>query len=133
MSGNLKKNVPVVMQMEATECGAACLVMMLANYGRWITLEQAREDCGVSRDGSKMVNILKAARRYGMEADAYACSMEGIQQSDQLPCILYWNFNHFVVLCGFKGKYAYLNDPARGAVRVSLEEFDRSYTGIACA
>lgn len=130
MKANLVNNVPVIMQMEAAECGAASLSMVLAYYGRWITLEKAREDCGVSRDGSKMVNILKAARGYGMDADAWSCSLESLQTNDELPSILYWEFNHFVVLCGFKGKYAYINDPARGAVRVTLEELDRSFTGI---
>lgn len=131
MSGSLAKKVPVIMQMEATECGAASLAMVLAYYGRWVPLEKAREECGVSRDGSKAINILKAARKYGMEADAYAYTLEGVQEVEQFPCILYWNFNHFVVLCGFKGKYAYLNDPARGAVKVTMEEFDQSFTGIA--
>ena len=131
MSGNLAKKVPVIMQMEATECGAASLAMILAYYGRWIPLEKAREDCGVSRDGSKAVNIIKAARRYGMEADAYTFTMEGVQEAETLPCILFWNFDHYVVLRGFKGRYAYLNDPARGAVKVTMEEFDHSFTGIA--
>ena len=131
MAGKAIKDVPVIMQMEATECGAASLAMVLAYYGRWIPLEKAREDCGVSRDGSKAVNILKAARHYGMQADAYSYTLEGILTEDELPCILFWNFDHFVVLRGFKGKYAYINDPARGAVRVDMDEFDRSFTGIA--
>ena len=131
MSGNLAKNVPVIMQMEATECGAASLAMVLAYYGRWVPLEKVREECGVSRDGSKAINVLKAARGYGMEADAYSYSMEALQKADVYPCILFWDFSHFLVLCGFKGKYAYLNDPARGSVKVTLDEFDRSFTGIA--
>lgn len=130
MRKNPVKNVPVVMQMEAVECGAACLSMVLAHYGRWITLEEAREGCGVSRDGSKLVNIVKAARRYGLEADAWSCTMEALRESDELPSILYWEFNHFVVLCGFRGKHAYINDPSRGAVKVTMEELDRSFTGI---
>ena len=130
-SSTLVKNVPVVMQMEATECGAACLCMILAYYGRWEPLEKVRVECGVSRDGSKATNVLKAARSYGMEARGFTYTMSNIQKKGVYPCILFWNFNHFVVLDGFKGKWAYLNDPARGQVRVSMEEFDRSFTGVA--
>ncbi|MBE6472048.1 MAG: NHLP family bacteriocin export ABC transporter peptidase/permease/ATPase subunit [Coriobacteriaceae bacterium] len=127
------RNVPQVMQMEATECGAACLTMILAHYGRWIPLEEARSACGVSRDGSKAVNIMRAARSYGMECDGYTFDLEGLQANAELPCIIFWNFSHFVVLTGFSnnGKFAYLNDPARGQVRVPIEQFDESFTGIA--
>ena len=119
--------------MEATECGAACLAMVLAHYGRWIPLEEAREACGVSRDGSKALNILRAARKYGLEADGYTYDLEGLQANAKLPCILFWNFCHFVVLTGFSSnkKWAYVNDPARGQVRVPAEEFDEAFTGIA--
>ena len=131
MATHLVKNVPVVMQMEATECGAACLAMILAYWGRWEPLENVRHVCGVSRDGSKAVSILKAARSWGMDASGYSFRLEDIQKEKRLPCILFWNFNHFVVLTGFKGKYAYLNDPARGAVKVTMDEFDRAFTGVA--
>ena len=122
--------VPVVMQMEALECGAACLDMILAYYGKWVPLEQVRLDCGVSRDGSNAKNVLKAARSYGLEARGYRYEAESIRTSGSYPCILHWNFNHFVVLCGFRGSYALINDPARGNVKISLEEFDRAFTGI---
>ena len=125
--------VPVVMQMEALECGAACLTMILAYYGRWVPLEQVRADCGVSRDGSKAVNVLKAARSYGLAAKGMTYSTKALREKGTFPCILFWNFNHFVVLDGFKGKYAYLNDPARGEVRVEMEEFERSFTGVVLA
>ena len=121
---------PVVMQMEALECGAACLTMVLAYYGKWMPLEQVRADCGVSRDGSKAGNVLKAARSYGLEAKGYKAGLEAVKELDHFPCIIHWNLNHFVVLCGFRGKYAYMNDPARGSVRVTMEEFDKAYTGI---
>ncbi len=123
--------VPQVMQMEALECGAACLTMILAYYGRWVPLEQVRADCGVSRDGSKASNILKAARSYGLTAKGMTFSANAIRKKANFPCIIFWNFNHFVVLDGFKGKYAYLNDPARGQIRVTMEEFEQSFTGVA--
>ena len=122
--------VPVVMQMEALECGAACLTMILAYYGKWLPLEQVRADCGVSRDGSNAGNVLKAARRYGLTAKGFRASVEAVKNSKAFPCIIFWNFNHFVILRGFRGKYAYLNDPARGSVRVTMEEFDKAFTGV---
>lgn len=122
--------VPVVMQLEALECGAAALCMVMAYYGKWVPLEQVRIDCGVSRDGSKAKNIFIAAEHYGFSVKAYRMSPESIREKGQFPCIIHWNLNHFVVLDGFQGKWVYLNDPARGAVRVSWEEFDRSFTGV---
>lgn len=130
---NRVRNVPQVMQMEATECGAACLTMILAHYGRWVPLEEMRAECGVSRDGSKAINILRAARAHGMEADGYTYDLEGLRTNAEFPCIIFWNFRHFVVLTGFSnnGKWAYLNDPARGQVKVPIDQFDESFTGIA--
>ena len=122
--------VPVIMQLEALECGAASLTMIMAYYGKWVPLEQVRADCGVSRDGSKAKNILKAARGYGFKAKGYRCEVSAIKNKVSYPCIIHWNFNHFVVLDGFKGDTAYINDPARGEVKVPMEEFDRSFTGI---
>ncbi|MBQ9503646.1 MAG: NHLP family bacteriocin export ABC transporter peptidase/permease/ATPase, partial [Lachnospiraceae bacterium] len=122
--------VPVIMQMEALECGAACLTMVLSYYEKWIPLEQVRVDCGVSRDGSNAKNILKAARNYGLDAAGYRMEPEDIKKEGLFPAIIHWNFNHFVVLNGFKGDKAYLNDPARGSVTVSMKEFDESFTGI---
>ena len=123
-------NVPQVMQMEALECGAACLTMILAYYGRWVPLEQVRADCGVSRDGSKASNVLKAARSYGLAAKGMTYSTKALREKVTFPCILFWNFNHFVVLTGFKGKYAYINDPARGQIKVPMAEFEDSFTGV---
>ncbi len=122
--------VPVVMQMEALECGAASLTMILAYYGKWIPLEQVRADCGVSRDGSNAKNVLKAARSYGLTAKGYRYEPEDLKKNGKFPCIIHWNFNHFVVLDGFKGNKAYLNDPARGSYCVPMETFDKSFTGI---
>ena len=122
--------VPVVMQMEALECGAACLAMVLAYYGKWLPLEQVRADCGVSRDGSNAKNVLAAARSYGLTAEGYRYEPEALRKNGRFPCIIHWNFNHFVVLCGFRGDKAVLNDPARGVYTVPMETFDNSFTGI---
>ena len=122
--------VPVIMQMEALECGAASLTMILAYYGKWIPLEQVRADCGVSRDGSNAKNLLKAARSYGLTAKGYRYEPEDLKKNGTFPCIIHWNFNHFLVLDGFKGNKAYLNDPAKGSYSVSMETFDKSCTGI---
>ena len=122
--------VPVVMQLEALECGAACLCMILAYYDKWIPLEQVRKDCGVSRDGSNAANIMMAAENYGLEVNAYRYEPEDLRSDGVFPCIIHWNFNHFVVCDGFRGNKVYLNDPARGDYSVSLETFDESFTGI---
>ena len=122
--------VPVVMQMEALECGAASLAMILAYYGKWIPLEQVRLDCGVSRDGSNAKNILRAARSYGLSAKGYRYEPEVLKKEGRFPCIIHWNFNHFVVLNGFRGNKAVLNDPAKGTYTVPMSTFDESFTGI---
>lgn len=122
--------VPVIMQMEALECGAACLAMVLAYYGKWIPLEQVRYDCGVSRDGSNAKNIFRAARNYGLEVSAYRLEPEVLRDKGMFPCIVHWNFNHFIVCDGFKGNRVYINDPARGTLTMSPEEFDLGFTGI---
>lgn len=122
--------VPVVMQMEALECGAASLAMICAYYDKWIPLEQIRLDCGVSRDGANAKNILVAARNYGFTAKGYRYEPDDLKKNGKFPCIIHWNFNHFVVLDGFKGKKAVINDPAKGNYTVSMETFDKSFTGI---
>ena len=130
MPGRIAK-VPQIMQMEALECGAACLAMILAYYGRWVPLEQMRVDCGISRDGSNAYNIINAAKRYGLDASGRALTVKALRVRNSFPCILFWNFSHFVVLDGFRGRYAYLNDPARGQIRVPMKEFEESFSGIA--
>ena len=122
--------VPVIMQMEALGCGAACLAMIMAYYDKWVPLEQVRVDCGVSRDGSNAKNVLIAARNYGFEAKGYRFEPESLRDEGEFPCIVHWDFNHFVVCNGFKGDYVYLNDPARGTVKVTMKDFDKSFTGI---
>ena len=123
--------VPQIMQMEALECGAASLAMILAYHGRWEPLEKVRAACGVSRDGSNAWNIVEAAQGYGLEAWGSTYSTEALRDNGSFPCIAFWNFNHFVVVDGFKGKYAYLNDPARGEIKMPVDEFDQGFTGIA--
>lgn len=122
--------VPVVMQLEALECGAACLTMILAYYEKWVPLEKVRVDCGVSRDGSSASNVLKAARHYGLTATGYRMEPEVLRKEGIFPCIAHWEFNHFIVVNGFRGNKVYVNDPARGNYSMSLEEFDAGFTGV---
>ena len=126
--------VPTVLQMEATECGAAALGMVLAHYGLWIPLEKLRAECGVNRDGSKASCVIRAARGRGCEADGYRWSandlLELADEENIFPLIIHWEFNHFVVLEGIKEGRAYLNDPAMGRRTVPWEEFRTSYTGV---
>lgn len=124
-------NVPVIMQMEALECGAACLDMILAYYGKWVPLEQIRADCGVSRDGSNAKNIIVAARNYGLDAKGYRYEVDTLLEGGSFPCIIHWEFDHFMVLKGAKGGFVYINDPARGSIKMPLKEFDEGFTGIA--
>ena len=122
--------VPQVMQMESLECGAAALAMILAYYGKWMPLEQVRADCGVSRDGTNAENMAKAARNYGLNVEGWRYTADSLKEKGPFPCICMWNGNHYVVCRGFKGNHAYINDPARGSLKITIEEFERSYSGI---
>lgn len=120
---------PTVLQMEATECGAAALGIILAYYGRYVPLEELRLACGISRDGSNALNVMNAAQTYGLHAEAFTEDLEGIRQ-ETCPCMLFWDFNHFVVLEGIHHDIVYINDPATGPRTLSYTEFREHFTGV---
>lgn len=126
-----RKKVPMVMQMEALECGAASLSMILAYYGKWLPLPSVRTELGVSRDGVSAMSIIRGARNFGMEGKGFRYGVESLKTKITLPCILFWNNCHFVVLTGFGKKGAYINDPAIGPVVVPMEKFAKQYSGVA--
>ena len=123
-------STPILLQMHASECGAACLGSVLAYFGRWVPLTELREKCEVSRDGSSAGSIVRAARHYGLECSGLSLRADQLKKLE-LPLILFWQFSHFVVLEGFDGSSFHLNDPSTGRRKVSAEEFNQGYSGIA--
>ena len=131
-SERLKQRVvtPIVLQTHAAECGAACLGSVLAWFGRWVPLTELRERCEVSRDGSSAASILRASRHYGLECSGLGVRAEQLEKLP-LPLIVFWQFSHFVVVEGVDGRHFHLNDPSTGRRRLTAEEFNRGYSGIA--
>jgi len=121
---------PLLLQMHATECGAACLGSILAFFGRWVPLTELRGRCEISRDGSTAAGIARAARHYGIESQGRNVQLRHLSNLP-LPIVLFWQFNHFLILEGFDGSHYYLNDPATGRRKLSNEEFGKGFTGIA--
>ena len=118
------------LQYEAAECGAASLATILDYFGKIVELSELRAACGVNRDGSNAKQVLVGARQYNLKTRAYRCSGEHLKEAGQFPCIVFWGFNHFLVVEGFEGDHAYLSDPAQGRVRVLMEEFLDNFTGV---
>ena len=128
-AGRRHVEAPAVLQMEAAECGAACLVSVLAHFGRHVTLEEARRVCGVSRDGSSALQLKAAAEHWGLECDGYSVEVAELAEA-RLPAILFWGFDHFVVLEGWGSRGWRIMDPALGHRWVEPAEFDEKFTGV---
>ena len=131
-AGSKKQRIstPIVLQVHASECGAACLGSILGHFGRWVPLTELREKCEVSRDGSSAASIVRAARHYGLECSGLSLRADQLKRLP-LPLIVFWQFSHFLVVEGFDGRNFHLNDPSTGRRRLSAEEFTRGYSGIA--
>ncbi len=132
MAGASRLRTPTVIQHESAECGVACLAILLAHYGRWVPIEELRDVAGVNRDGTKALNLLRTAERYGLEGAGYTIDPDDLVPA-VLPCIVFWNFNHFVVVEGRTADKVWINDPATGPRVVTAREFDQAFTGVMLA
>ncbi|KTD10662.1 hypothetical protein Lgra_1628 [Legionella gratiana] len=124
-----RAKTPVILQMEATECGSTALAIIMAYYGKFVTSEEIRSVCSVSRDGTTAINIVRAARHYGMNAHGYNLDIDELNQVE-VPFIVFWEFNHFLIVEGYNQQKVYLNDPAKGSRIVDWDEFEEGYTGV---
>src|SRR5262249_51628206 len=124
-----RTKTPTIIQIDALECGSTALSIIMGYYGKFVSPEEARQECGVSRDGSKAINIIKAARKYGFEATGYSLDIDDLKEIKP-PFIIYWKFEHFLVIEGFAKNKVYINDPGTGPRAISYEELDNCYTGI---
>lgn len=121
---------PIIVQLEVLDCAAACLCMILAFYKKFVPLEQLRIDCKINKHGSNAKNIVEAANKHGLDAFGLKIEPEELKKNGNFPCIIHWNFNHFVILSGFKNEKAVLCDPAIGLNLVDFTNFCKSFTGI---
>ena len=126
------RKTPFFPQTHASECGAVCLGIILAHFGRWVPLSELRSACGISRDGSSAADIVRAAESYGLEVHGWRREPEQLRRMD-LPLILFWEFDHFLVLEGTGPNAFYVNDPANGHRKIDAEEFGKMFTGVALA
>lgn len=124
-----REKTPTLLQMEAVECGAAALGIIMRYHKKYVPLEELRIACGVNRDGSKASNIMSAARAWGLHAQGYTLSLKKVL-TKKFPLVVFWNFNHFIVLEGVDGDKVYINDPASGPRVITWDEFDKSFSGV---
>jgi ABC-type bacteriocin/lantibiotic exporter with double-glycine peptidase domain len=125
-----KVRTPSILQVEHTECGVVSLAIIFGFYKKWFSIEYLREACGVSRDGSNAMNLIKFARNHGFDASGYSLEMEDLKELNSFPMIIHWKFNHFVVVEKIKGKKYWINDPAAGRVILDEKEVDECFTGV---
>ena len=95
-----------------------------------IELNELRKACGVTRDGSNMKKILEAGRNYGLEGKGIRYGSESLKKNGKFPCIIFWDFKHFLVAEGCSNQHVYLSDPAEGRVKVTHEEFANKFAGL---
>ena len=121
---------PSLLQVEHTECGVVALAIVFGYFGKWISIEELREACGVSRDGSNAMNLLQYSHKQGFDCNGYSLEIDELRQLRDFPAIIHWKFNHFVVLEKIRGNKFWINDPANGRMVVDEKEMDESFTGV---